>query len=416
MPPDALQQAAMSQVGAVDPQTQLAEIANTLTPDEHIDVLDKISTMAAIRADDAKGKDARTQFYEALRNSNDALSQKRAETIKKMATETPLSKSETAAMLFIGLLPTLVGKAVGGNKGGAVGAQAGQLGAQTMAAGIKADQNKRDLRAQSEVNAIDKQLEKNQDLAGKAKLDQFKSEDDAAEKVKDRANAQTVASIRAGGEISAAKQTAAALNNQTKQARLDKLDAERQARAKPIRVNGVDYVSDGSVRDEDVKDVRDSLTAYKTFDKLTTQMINEARGHDFTFFTNQVGDSSTKLGALREAAIKELAKIEEIPGRGGEYQIESLKKLLQDPTSLGNNIFSKTPLKASIENQLKITKEIIGTKLDALLETRGMGTKIPIGKRFPAPNGQMGWYIGMKDGQPMITTDEQKYLDIKELE
>ena len=428
MPPNAFAQAANISnqapdlIGiddANDPSAQLEKIGSAIenmSPEERSDVALSIPAMSAMRADDAKGIDARSQFYQLLKKDNNALNAKRSELIQKMASDSPLSKSETAAMLFIGLLPTLVGKAVGGNRGGQIGAQAGALGTQVMTAGIKADENKRDARNRLEVEAIDKQLTKNEDLLGKAKLDEFNAADTAIQKNADREQSAINAEIRAGGEVNAAKETAAALNNQTKQARLDKLDSERQARAKPIRVNGVDYVSSGSATDADVKDVRDSLTAYKTFDKLMQQMINEARGHDATFFSNQIGDSSTKLGALKEAGLKELAKIEEIPGRGGEYQIESLKKLLQDPTTLTNNIFSRTPLKASIENQLKITKEIINTKLDIYLQSKGMDQKIPIGKRFPAPDGKLGWYIGMKDGNPIITTDEQKYLDIKELE
>lgn len=412
---DPLLQAAQAQIGApTNPLDEITSLTSSFTPEESADFLDQVPAMAAMKADDAKGKGARAQFYEAIRNSSDSLSNKRADLIKKMASDSPLSKSETAAMLFIGLLPTLVGKAVGGNRGGQIGAQAGALGATTMTAGIKADANKRDVRNQLEVNAIDKQLEKNEAVTARAKLDEFNAEDTAIQKNADRQQSAINAETRANGEVSAAKETATALSNQTKELRNAALESKQNARAKPIRVGTKIYAPTDSVRDEDVKVLREGLDSYDTFQDSIKKMIAIAKSSDAAFFTNQWTNSS-QLKDLREQAESELANINTIPGRGGEFLTNKYEAMLKDPTTFYTNVMSRVK-DPSIPDQLQHMGEMIERKLDRKLQRKGFNPPIDIGrpKQDPA-SGKVGYFVGYNpDGTAHYTFDEQEMLDIKE--
>ena len=397
-----------------DPTSKIEQIMASLTTSEKAEAFDVMGAGSAIKYQGDQGKDARTQLYETLQNSDDQLSGKRAELLKKMAEDNPLSKSETAAMLFIGLLPSLVGKAVGGNRGGAAGAQAGTLGTTVMAKGLKEDEARKDLQNKVELAGIDEQLQSNRELGQKAKLAEIDSIDTTARDAIKNETTLQAASIRAGGEMGAAKVTAAASTEALRQQKIDALDAKKQARAKPIRVGNKIYAPGADVRDEDIKAIRDGLDSYDTFKASIKQMEGIVRSSDAQMFTNQWTNSS-KLKTLREQALAELATINEIPGRGGEFLTKKYEEMLTDPTTFYNNTVARLKDPA-LADQLNTLGSIVEGKLDRKLQRKGFNPPIGIGRPKQDPStGKVGYFVGYNpDGTAHYTFNEQEMLNIKE--
>jgi len=360
------------------------------------DTVKNVSVMQQMKFDDSRGINPRQQLYDALSKTGDEMSQRRAQLLTQMAEDQPLSKSQTAAMMLIATLPVLVGGLVKGKKGIAKGAEAGGLGALTMAKGIQSDLDKKEKRAALEVASIDDKLAKIEDLKGKAKLDEINAMDTSREKGLDRQAQLTAAGIRAGGDRALAKALGQELNNISKALDVSKKGAEQQARTNSFEFdNKVNIPGDG-MTDDDRKEVRRVSGEYKNLYENLKAMQEINTSLQAPMAQRMWGDKSTELGMRREAALKSLQRIEKVPGTMGNASLKELGAILRDPTSGWENLKSVLPWNTDIPDSMGIAEKVIKEDFNNFLWAKGVN-QVPIGKPV-TKNGKQYYVIG---------TDEQ---------
>lgn len=378
------------------------------------DLMANVGAMQAIQKDASEGKDARTQFYESLKGDQNTLNKKRQELLKQMSENQQMDKSQIAAMMLIGILPTLVGGLVKGRKGAAIGAQAGGLGAQSLAQGMQQDTQVDRAVAKSGIDAVDSQLKENADSLNKIKLDEFNNADKSAEGALDRATSTHNASIRAGGEMGAAKITAAELRATRTAQQIKEADTEAKARGTAIVFNNHVYEPGPGYRNKDVDAVRETQAANQAVADNLKRMRALSASLDYGAFERSIGDKSTELGILYEDTIDALAIAKEASNSSTtKIEFGRLERKLKDPSSVWNNFVSATnPLSTTVDDNLKITEKILNRNFDRFLKAKGMQEPKQLGSTI-VENGRTYYLIGVGPrGGPLYSPDKSKLSSI----
>jgi hypothetical protein len=401
----------------MDPLEQYKlQMQQSLTPEEQFELPSKTAALGSIMVDQAQGKNPRQILYESIQSQGTKLGDERSKILQNMASGNQMSKSETAAMLFIGLLPTLVGGLAKGKKGISMGAEAGALGTQVMAKGITADSEKRDLQGKLALQSIDNQIERNSDTQSKIQLGGIEQQEKAGESALDREARLDAAGIRAGGEMAAGKAQAQATNNQVKELKRQNDLADKNARTRPVTFQGKVFMDDGSSTDKDTEKRREVIPAYQTVDENLTKMIQLYKGMDLAKVKAAWGDSGSELGQRRELLLKAFEKIEKVPGTMGNAGLERLRSVVADPSSGWQNFVSMFPVNADLDTKLNTTKKIIGEQFTQYMKNTGMSKSMAIGtpKMFPGET-KPRYFIGVnEDGQRIYTANRDKVLDAME--
>jgi len=82
------------------------------------------------------------------------IGKKKIDLIQAMNQEEPLNREQGVALGFLALLPVLIGAAVKGKRGAAVGAQASALGSTQFLKGIKTEQAKKQKRQAAQLKGL----------------------------------------------------------------------------------------------------------------------------------------------------------------------------------------------------------------------------------------------------------------------
>jgi len=355
------------------------------------EVLSTLGAATSIRVDSAAGKDPRTQVYDALMESDKKLGQDKLKLIKDMAQDNPMSKSQVAAMMLIGVMPALIGGIVKGKTGVGVGAEAGGLGAQVMAKGIEKDQAQERIVKSAELKSIDSQLESNSETRNKLMIDQLNNADKAKENELDRENSRANAEIRAGGDKAGLIAIGRMLENSKKQ-------SEDNARNKAFQSGPYVYMPKGAVRDKDVDEVRELGMHYDILDKKLEQMVELNNSLGAPALESQFGNPESKFNMLRTDALKSLEAIKKVPGTMGNAGLEKLDKMITEPAKFWSRLYAST-LGADTSTALTSLKNSIKEDAEIFLRYRDIA-KVPIGD------------VRYKDNTPyyLLGTDENGKL------
>lgn len=360
------------------------------------------AAMAAIKEKDAQGVNFRQQLYDLVTKKDTDLANEKLDILNKMGHDEPMSKSQVAAMMLIGILPTLIGGAIKGKKGLAIGAQAGQVGTLAMTKGINDERAREDALGLTQLKSIEAAQNDNRDIMNKSLLDQANNADSAEQKALDRANATTNAAIRAGGDAATAK----SLNNIAKALEIDKKQTEASARGAPLTINGKVYRSNGAVTDKNVERVDEAMPAYKSLLDNLWALKQAANNAQFGGLSRATGDTSEELKLRREMIVDALAAIKrDDNSAGSSILLKRLDKAITAPGNIWDNIVAAIPMVADMNSQIDIQSRIIQPEVDRFL-TSNHYEGIPIGHPVTR-NGATQYIIGAdKDGYLLGTLED----------
>lgn len=346
-------------------------VASAMSPQEQAEIPLKTAAMESIREQDAQGKDARTQLYELLNSKQDALTIEKRNILNQMGTDAPMSKSQVAAMLLIGILPTLVGGAVKGKKGLAAGAEASAIGTQVMQQGLQNDQNRADLLRNSQISTIDSQLSDIESLRGKATLDEINATDTAAQKALDRDATLNAAAIRAGGDRASGAAMGRELGNVLKQLNIDKLEGEKSARNRAVEHNG--KVMTGTVTDDDRKKMNEETVDYDNLRDNLIAIEELSNNAQFGGLSRSINERKEEINTRREAALAAIANIQsQNKSNSGNYLIKRMEKALVAPGDTWENIKAGLPFVASMKDQIGIARRVTDEAFTNYLKGKGL--------------------------------------------
>lgn len=378
-----------------------------MSPEEQLDIPKDFATFGSLKVDSANGKTARQILYNTLNEKASEIGQRKIAALKAMNEDAPLTKSQTAAMLLIGLLPVLAGGAVKGKKGLSIGAEAGALGATTAAKGFDIANKRKQNAAVLDYKSTAAEEKAVNDLKGKALLDEVNAADTAEQKNADRQQSAINAEIRAGGDAAVGK----ALTNVGKELENNRKATEASARGRPITFGGKVYVAD-NVTDDERKKVSEINPKYKSAEKNLTEMYRLSKNLDLPALQRMWQDDSSELSLRRKDLVNALTSIKEVPGRGGEYQAKRIEQMVVDPTSFFKNIKSQLPGKTGIPDSIATAKKLLHEDADNFYTSNGYGKGIPLGQP-KVINGQVQYFIGLdKEGNVITTPDKSKVQDI----
>lgn len=377
-------------------------VAKAVPPEEHKNISTDYAAAESLREGDSRGLDARAQLYEDLKSGNTKLLAAKEDLINKMSTGQSMSKSQVAAMMLIGILPTLIGGALKGKKGLAKGAEAGALGATTMAKGLESDALRSEKRDQNKLDAIDSQLGKNEELLGKAKLDEINASDSAMQKQLDRENSLNVAGIRASGESAGLQSIGKSLNNIAAAYKVEKLGQESEATKAGFTLDGNNFIMPTkSVKPEVADKVREAAVHYSTALENLQAIKEMGTGMDLPTIQRSMGDPSSDMYQKYVIAQNSLMDVKKIPGLKGTEAVSNMDKLLSNPTNLIKNLWAKVPGTATVEGDITSAYKNILQDYERLTQMNGY-QRMTLGQAVVV-NGKKGTFKGLgPSGRPMI--------------
>lgn len=345
-----------------------AEVAKGLTPQEQSEVTKWYAAAGAIKKDEAEGLSAREILYNAMTKPDDKLEQSKAQLLEQMKQGDSMSKSQTAAMMLIGVLPMLIGGAIKGKRGVADGAQAGQLGAVTMGQAISAEnKNLRAVAGQQYQDVVQQQRD-NAKFAQQAELQNMKSMDTAEQKGLDRANSRGNAQIRASATKQGFGAIKLGLDTLSASFKAEKLGREVSNIKQPLVVNDKAYVPTEAVDAKTADALREVAGHYNTALSNIEGIIETARGMDVATFERIMGDKSSDISQKYALAQNALFAAKKIPNLKGTDAVKNLDELLASPSSLWNVVQSKLPGTATLNTQAANAYDNLQDDFTRLLE------------------------------------------------
>jgi hypothetical protein len=394
-------------------------IGSSLTPEEQADVPSQFAAMGAIKKDQTEGMSARDILYKSLTAQNDKLEGKKRDLLMQMNDDSPMSKSQVAAMMLIGILPILAGGAVKGKQGLAAGAEAGAIGATTMAKGIEADQGKKQKRAMVELEGVTDAMAKNQDLQGKSLLDEAKAGENAVQKDLDRQNRVQTAGMHAAGMAKGLSSIGKSLDNIAKGFKNEKLAEESKDSAKAVTTGDDDlFLPQGRVNDKKAGEVTSAAGLYKTAIDEVHNLIQMSKNMDAPMFERMAGNKSDEMYKHFITARNAIKEAKRLPGNNSSKVLGELDELLKSPTSWINNIKAMAvPGAADIQSQLDNTEKVMLEDYKRYLQgsgytkiKKGTITQMKNGKTVRItdvlPNGQIQWEAYNPPVTPVPGVDE----------
>lgn len=356
------------------------------------------AAMGALQKDAAEGKNPREVLYQSLMKPDDQIEQSKAALLKQMQEDQPMSKSQIAAMLFIGIMPMLAGGLLKGKKGLAAGANAGAIGATTMGSAI-ASENKED-RATSKLAYADLSQQQRDQAKFKqdVQLNELKSMDQAQEKALDRGATLQAASIRAGGDAAVGKglaNIAKGLDIVAQTYKNDKLSREDKSAKQPLVVGDKAFVPTGAVSDETATGIREAAGKYSTALSNINDIVEMSKAMDLPAFQRSMGDTSSDIYQKYTLAQNAIMDAKKIPGLKGTEATTNLDKLLSNPSSLINNLYKSLPGTSSLRGEYENASKNIQKDFDDLLKLNKFtviepgqkvtinGETVTVGKVYP---------------------------------
>lgn len=388
-------------------------ISSTVPDEERAQLPLDHAVIGDIKRRSLQGFDARQQLLDSFANQNDAVSKRKAEVLQNIAQGGQLSKSETAAMLMIGMLPILIGGAIKGKKGIGIGAQAGALGTQVAAAGFKDDERRTQTAALQQLNDLSgMQSDIRQDVT-KTMLAEADATDKSKESALDRQSRETAASIRAGGDVAAGKAIGQQLGNVAKALDVEGKLEEKASSGRAFQTeDGEIAIPNGRVDDKLAADARETSALYR---KLVTSIktIQELNASsDVPGAARVAGKLSDRMEKERTIALQTIKKLEKVPGAMGDASLSTLSDVLKSPTSLMANLKAALPGTATIDEQLENTRQLMQRQQKEALEganytlikpgTKAFhsGLKKPVIFLGVTPDGQIQYQIDDSAGVP----------------
>lgn len=157
-------------IGSSPDEASQKLIGQTLTPDEKKEVGPE--TLAALSYfKDVLTGGTNEEITQKAGTALDEISKRKIELAKKLSEGDTLTRPQAVAAGFISMLPMLIGAAVKGRRGVAIGANAGAIGSQVLFKGIEKDNEKADTRNRLEYQELGNQQKDITKLA----VDQIKS-------------------------------------------------------------------------------------------------------------------------------------------------------------------------------------------------------------------------------------------------
>ncbi len=356
-------------------------VLGKLNPQEQADFKVALPAMIDTRQQAEAGMDMRTQLFDALSKQGDLLSDRKAKLIESMANDYPMSKSETAAMMFIGLLPTLVGGLVKGKKGLAKGAEAGALGTQLMAKGMEAESGRKRTLAASQLESVEDRISDVAKRQQEVQLGGIEAKEKSALQNQQNATTLAAAGIRAGGDKAVAaglEELGAKLKTGLQTFSLEKASQESAASKQPFKVGNTVYTNKGGVSQKEADAVNKAATSYTQIIESLDAALEKSKSMQTGAVGRMVGKESDALYKEYSIAKNALAELKKVPGLKGADSFTALEGLLESPTSWANNITGALAGTASINEQLENTKNAIERDYNRVLKMNNY-VPIPIG-------------------------------------
>lgn len=363
-----------------DTTTQMFKtVVDTLAPGEESDVVNNFAALGAIKKDNYEGLGLREQLIKTSQERTSALGSAKARILETIAQDRPLSKSETAAMLLIGLLPIAAGGLMKGKKGIAIGAQAGALGTQIAQKGFESETKRAQDTAKIQLASVQAEQEDERKFQQQATLAEASAQDTAVQKELDRQQSTLNASIRAGGDAAAGKAIALALK-------------EREG----IKVTSPIDVGDGKIAipsqavDKETSDgMHQASQYYQTALKSIQDIVESSNSMDFAAFQRSLGDTGTDLYQKYVLAHNAIMAVKRIPGLKGTEAITNLDKFIGNPASLARNLYKSIPGVGSVPGEYRAAYKNLSEDFQSFLKANNYHLLSPGMKKFiKGPNGE----------------------------
>ncbi len=313
---------------------------------------------------DMPSSSARADLYSLLKSQGSTLGDKRTDLIQQMATEPSMSKAETASMLLMGLLPTLIGGAIQGKKGMAAGAQAGGVGAGTMALGMNKEMDRKRLQAQGQLESVDNSIAKNQDSQNKLALDSLDAADTASQKNLDRESQKESARIRAGGDGAIAgsiKEAIGLLRQEKLQNEVNQGNKEEAATERVFSLGKDGFaVNTGEVDKKASEEVKSNDKKYDVAIDKIGRAIEVGRSMQYGAAQRVSGDKLSKdMQRAYQEADNAWTDLKKIPGIKDTESYIAIESMLKDPTGLMENAKGVLPWTETIQQKISAFQEIV---------------------------------------------------------
>lgn len=250
------------------------------------------------------------------------------------------SNTSKLGMALIAALPTLIGAAIAGNQGGAIGAEAGQKGL-----GILSEAEK------SRAAAEAKKKEKEEDRAARLELVQAQEKMRQADKMDERAFQTQLADRRLGAEVQKEERSLG------RQEQKEKRELERET-----TIPGLSIAEGAKPTRDDAKEMKNSVERAAQIRSSLSQLqsLVDKKGSEI------YGPSADQMSQLVTDArlnAKELYKLGVLTGP----DMTLLSAVIPDPTSIGSALTRKSTL---VEN-LNKAQAIIADKVAQTAKARG---------------------------------------------
>lgn len=357
-------------------------VRNSVPPEQRQNIPGDFAAMGSIQKDVSEGKSRREIVYETLQGRTDTLNQKKKALLIQMSSDAPMSKSQIAAMMLIGILPTIVGGAIKGKQGIAAGAQAGQLGASTMAAGIEADKAKEQALAKLEYKDLEDQAKRIQDTQDKLQLAGLNSQEQDARAEAANATRLTAAGISASGMSSGLKGIGQALDNNFKELRNEKASQESKSAAHAFKTDEREgFMPLGNVDPKKAEEAKQIGGSYINAIRAVKDVQSTIDQMDAGVLDRVAGESSDLVHKKIVFAREEIKKAMDLSGKTSDKRLQKLDSLLADPSSLVGNIIAAGPKSATVSSQLTNSLSVLKQAQDSYMGTSGF-TKVRIGQQM----------------------------------
>lgn len=335
-------------------------LSNGVPKEEHADIPLSFAAMGSLQKDSAEGKTPREVLYDTLKAQGDRLQDKKRQILTQMATDSPMSKSQVAAMMLIGILPTLVGGIVKGKQGLAAGGQAGSLGVATMAKGINDEQDKQDQLNRLQLQETEKEIGQNSDTISKSALQGVNNEEIGQQKELDRATKLQAAGITAGGVQKGLSGIGKALDNVAQSYKNEKLSEQSKSTARAFSLGDDDiFVPRGRVDDKTAEETRKAAGAYKRAIESVNDLITTNESLDAGMPQRMAGTKSDEMYKKYIIAKNSIKAAKDLPGNTSSKLLFELDAALKSPTSWVENLKGLLPGTASVPDQLANTEKIL---------------------------------------------------------
>lgn len=373
----------MGQV-SVDPKALIERMVSTVAQEEAPRVAEDFATMGSLQADGASGLTSREQLYQQLTQQGDQLSTKKAELLKQMSENTQMSKSQTAAMMLIGIMPMLIGGLVKGKKGISKGADASTLGTSLLAAGFEREGERDRTGAKADYMAVVDQMQDVEKEKRELARDEFKAGDTSYENQLNRQNRLQAAGISGGAIGAGLKGLSASLDAIAKSYNLEKLGRESESTKQPIVVGDVAYLPSGAVKSETADLVRQAAGKYNIVLTNLNEIAEMSKAMDVATFQRVLGNEGSDISQKYILAKNALMDIKKIDGLKGTEATTNLEEFMSDPSKLWNNLVGTLPGVASVSGEMSNADKNIRQDFKNLLElnkfnTIGVGDKVTTG-------------------------------------